>query len=271
MGCSDGATHPPDPATPTLSAYVGHVQQLSAKLPRGLTIAQHPPFVVIGQGSRDKVQRVSDRLLGVAVPRLKRTFFARDPEITDVWLLDDAVSYAAICRRLFREEPSTPYGFYVHGRRTMVMNLAMGGGTLLHELVHPFMAANFERAPAWFNEGMGSLFEATELREDELVGVLNWRLPGLKQQLRDGSFIGLRNVLMLQEEEFYAARDGDSYAAARYLLFYLQERGQLARYYREFRDAAEQDPSGMATLQRVLEEPDFAAFEARWTSWVLAL
>jgi len=28
---------------------------------------------------------------------------------------------------------------------------------LVHEIVHPFMRANFPECPAWFNEGLASL------------------------------------------------------------------------------------------------------------------
>ena len=39
------------------------------------------------------------------------------------------------------------------------MNIDTGGGTLVHEIVHPFIAANFPECPAWFNEGLASLYE----------------------------------------------------------------------------------------------------------------
>ena len=39
------------------------------------------------------------------------------------------------------------------------MNIGPGPGTLSHELVHPYMEANFPNVPAWFNEGLASLYE----------------------------------------------------------------------------------------------------------------
>ena len=30
---------------------------------------------------------------------------------------------------------------------------------LVHEMVHPFMDADFPACPAWFNEGLASLYE----------------------------------------------------------------------------------------------------------------
>ena len=35
------------------------------------------------------------------------------------------------------------------------MNISTGGGTLVHEIVHPFIEANFPACPPWLNEGLG--------------------------------------------------------------------------------------------------------------------
>ena len=57
------------------------------------------------------------------------------------------------------------------------MNIATGGGTLVHEIVHPFMAANFEQCPSWFNEGLGSLYEQSAAGADWVYQV--WEVePG---------------------------------------------------------------------------------------------
>ena len=45
------------------------------------------------------------------------------------------------------------------------MNIATGGGTLVHEIVHPFVEANFPGCPTWFNEGLGSLYEQSAERK----------------------------------------------------------------------------------------------------------
>ena len=60
------------------------------------------------------------------------------------------------------------------------MNIATGGGTLVHEIVHPFIAANFPACPAWLNEGLGSLFEQSGEHDGHIVGYANWRLPACR-------------------------------------------------------------------------------------------
>ena len=70
---------------------------------------------------------------------------------------------------------------------------------------------------------------------------------------------------------FYQADKGTNYAQARYLCYYLQERGLLVKFYHEFLAAHENDPTGYKTLQKVLGEKDMADFQKRWEAFVLKL
>ena len=49
------------------------------------------------------------------------------------------------------------------------MNISTGGGTLVHEIVHPFIQSNFPNCPSWFNEGLGSLYEQCRERNGKIV------------------------------------------------------------------------------------------------------
>ena len=73
--------------------------------------------------------------------------------------------------------------------------------------------------------------------------------------------------------EFYEEDAGTNYAQARYLLYYLQERGLLVRYYQEFLANHDKDPTGYETLKRVLglTQRDMPSFERDWATWVLRL
>ncbi len=72
------------------------------------------------------------------------------------WLFRDKESYEKNCGELFNEKPTTPFGFYSGEHGALIMNIATGGGTLVHEIVHPFMRANSPKCPSWFNEGIGA-------------------------------------------------------------------------------------------------------------------
>lgn len=229
------------------------------------------PFVVIGDGDADYVRAVAGDVVVKTTRLLKRDFFDRDAATTDVWVLRNAVRYRAATKRLFRHEPSTPYGFYRPDRRTMVMNLATGLGTLVHELVHPFIEQNMPSCPAWFNEGFASLYEASDERDGHLVGLINWRLRGLRTVIARGTLPSTAELTSMSSQHFYAGGAGDNYGQARYLAYYLQERGLLRSYVWELRKHLADDPTGLGTLQRVLGEPDLAAFDAHWRTWVSRL
>ena len=138
-----------------------------------------PPFVVIGNESRATVERRAAETVGWAVRRLRQDFFPRDPATTiEVWLLKDAADYREHSRQMFGIEPTTPFGYFSQRHQALVMDISTGGGTLVHELVHPLMAANFPECPAWFDEGLASLYEQCGDRNGRIWGHPNWRLRG---------------------------------------------------------------------------------------------
>lgn len=254
------------------SDFDEHVKLLRERVPEGFTIVVEPPFVVIGDGPPASVEATSKRVVRWAADRLERAFFARRPErILNVWLFDGKESYERHTQELFGEEPTTPYGFYSSRHGALVMNIQTGGGTLVHEIVHPYVEANFPEAPAWLNEGLGSLYEQSSERDGQIIGLTNWRLPGLQRAIRAGRARRFSDLCATSSDEFYGDDSGLHYAQARYLLYYLQEHGLLVRYYREFFADRAKDPSGYATLVRVLGEDDMRAFQRRWERWVLGL
>jgi len=73
---------------------------------------------------------------------------------------------------------------------------------------------------------------------------------------------------------FYELDPGTNYSQARYLCYYLQQRGLLNKYYHQFRRNVRNDPSGYETLKAVLEIRDDAhmdAFQKVWEEWILRL
>jgi len=257
----------------TAAEYAEHVKKLQPKLAgRGFAVVVQPPFVVIGDESPQQVRRYADETVKWAVDRLKASFFQKDPaEILDIWLFKDAASYQKHCRAIFHTEPDTPYGFFLHQERALVMNIATGGGTLVHEIVHPFVAADFPGCPAWLNEGLGSLYEQCGDKNGRIHGYTNWRLAGLQAAIRKNKVPSFQRLCSTSDAQFYDEDKGTNYAQARYLCYYLQERGLLGTFYRRFRENYRKDPTGYQTLQEVLGRPDMAQFQTEWAAFVLKL
>ena len=257
----------PEGVTP--AALVQHVMKTKAKIPRGYATRIAGPFFVIGDESPARVERYS-QTIDWAVGHLKRDFNMREPpDVIDVWLLGDADSYVGNALRLFGKRPTTPYGFFSPEHQALFMNIGTGGGTLVHEVVHPFIAASFPSVPAWFNEGLASLYEAVREQHGQLWGLPNWRLAGLQRDIRAGKLRSFAAMTSDSDARFYASSSG--YAQARYLCLYLQEKGLLHRFYDQFRAGVTADPTGYKTLVRVLGSPDMPRFEKQWQDWVLSL
>ena len=261
-------------APQTNARFSEHILRLKRehRLPAGVSVVVEPPFLVLGDESPESVQRWASHTVKWAVDRLKRQFFERDPpDVLEVWLFQDNNSYQRYNRLLFGTEPTTPFGYYSKRDRALVMNIATGGGTLVHEIVHPYIEENFSECPAWFNEGLGSLYEQSAERDGRIVGLTNWRLAGLQQAIAMQRLPTFQELTSTSNEAFYGADPGTNYAQARYLLYYLQERDLLEPYYRTFTANVAVDPTGYRTLVRVLAERDMLAFQARWERYVLGL
>jgi hypothetical protein len=256
----------------TPSDFVQHVMKLRQRLPPEYTVVVEPPFVVVGNGPAADVRRYASETVGWAVRRLRQDFFPRHPKrILDVWLLRDDKSYRKVALRLTGEEPDTPYGFYSSEHDVLVMNIATGGGTLVHEIVHPFMEANCPTCPAWFNEGLGSLYEHCTERRGHIVGLPNWRLARLQESIRAHSLLSMRELTRLTGSAFYAGRSDLHYAQARYLLYALQQKGLLLAYYQALVANLKSDPTGYAALVQVLGAEDVARFQRRFEADMLSL
>ena len=217
----------------------------------GFTVVTEAPFVVIGDEGDAAVRRWAESTIRWAVHRLRADFFDKDPdEVLDVWLFKDRASYEKNTLEIFGEEPTTPFGFYAATHQALIMNIATGGGTLVHEIVHPFVHANFPSCPAWFNEGLGSLFEHCGDHEGHIIGYTNWRLEGIQEAIRKKTLRSIESLLATTDDEFYGDDRGTNYAQARYLCYYLQQRGLLVKFYRAFRAAADTDPTGRRRCAR---------------------
>lgn len=253
--------------------YESHITALKNKLPSGeFTIVKETPFVVIGDDEPETVKAIAAGTVRWAVRMLKKDFFKKDPpEIIDIWLFKDKQSYETNVKKLFGSTPDTPFGYYSPTHKALIMNISTGGGTLVHEIVHPYMRANFPECPPWLNEGMGSLYEQCHEHKGSIRGLTNWRLAGLQEAIREKRVPSFQTLTSMNETDFYQKDKGTNYAQARYLLYYLQEKGLLVKFYRELTAHVKNDPTGYKTLQKVLGEKDMDRFKQRWEAFVLAL
>lgn len=257
----------------TEAEFASHVKQLRRRLPsKEFSIIVQPPFVVIGDEPQKALKQRAEGTVKWAVDKLKQDFFSKDPEaILDIWMFKDEDSYEKNALLLFNDTPTTPYGYYSSRHKALIMNISTGGGTLVHEIVHPFIEANFPACPAWLNEGLGSLYEQCGEENGHIHGYTNWRLPSLQRAIKAKEVPSFKTLTSMTTSEFYNADKGTNYGQARYLCYYLQQKGLLVKFYRQFHANQQTDPTGFQSLQKVLGERDMDAFKQKWETFVLGL
>ena len=253
-----------------LAAYAQQLRDKHGK--HGFTVVVQPPFVVLGDEAAHTVQRRSEGTVAWAVSRLKEAYFDADPnEQITIWLFAGEKSYRKWALKLFGDRPDTPFGYYTGEHNALVMNIATGGGTLVHEIVHPFIDANFPKCPAWFDEGLASLYEQCGEEDGRIKGFTNWRLEGLQQAIRADQVPSFKTLCSTTRTQFYDEDPGTNYAQARYLCYFLQEQGALREYYKAFAGGVDADPSGYGTLKDVVGYRDMNKFKRDWEKFTLGL
>lgn len=261
---------PPAAAEPSAAELKERSAALETRLAgQGFTVVVEPPFVVIGDEAPATVKHHATGILHWSIQLLEAEYFkARPKKLIEIWLFKNENSFRRGAKKFFGDDPDTPYGYYSSEHDAMVMNIGPGAGTLVHEVVHPYVEANFPAAPAWFNEGLASLYERPSEKKGHIVGLPNWRLPNLKRQIGDKTLPELTRMLGTSRDEFYNAAF-DAYAYARYLMLYLQEQGKLTEFYQKF-STDKADPTGRAALEAVLGEK-LETFEPKWRKWAAEL
>lgn len=250
-----------------------HVAKLKQKLPAGdFHIVVQKPFVVVGDDRRAEVEKWASGTVKWTIDRVKKRYFANDPnQIIDIWLFKDKESYERNCEKIVGYEPNTPYGFYSSHRHAIIMNISTGGGTLVHEIVHPFIESNFPDCPSWFNEGLASLYEQCMDKDGVIWGKTNWRLRGLQFEIQSKTLPSTQQLCNTTTNEFYQSSKGDNYAQARYLCYYLQKHDLLQNFYRTFSKNVKRDPTGYRSLKSVLGDPDMDEFDQKWQAFCMKL
>jgi hypothetical protein len=236
----------------------------------GLHYTAAAPFVIAGDGSSRQLAQYRDGTIVAAARALKSVYFAKDPrEPVLILLFESEGPYKRLAKKWFADDDVPHFGFYRHADHVMLMNVATGTGTLVHELTHALIAPDFPDVPGWFNEGLASLYEQCSL-SGTITGYVNWRLPGLQKAIRADTLRPLKELI--EDSKFYR-RDlvGLNYAQARYLMLYLQDKKMLPLYYRQFRDHAGEDPTGLKTLEKLVAPQSLDDFEKQWRAWVLQL
>lgn len=242
---------------------------LKGKLDKTFTIVTTGPFVVASDMPAEKVRQYANDLVAASAEAMWASYFRRKPgRVITVLLFAEANSYKKWAMALFKDKNLSPYGYYKPDKRTLVMNISTGGGTLIHELTHALIVYDFPKVPLWFNEGLASLHEQCRPAKDHIVGLVNWRLPALQKAIKNGKLRPLRELVT--KRDFYGAQLGVNYAQARYFCMYMQEKKLLKKFYKYFRDHQKGRNADIRAIEKTFGKR-INRVEKEYIAWVKTL
>ncbi len=144
------------------------------------------------------------------------------------------------------------------------------GPTLLHEFTHALHFADQDPRGqlhnVWVIEGLASLLEYAKVVNGHLAPRHNHQLRNLKEDLIQRKNVPWEQMIKFERRQFHSSH----YAQARYMLFYLFEKGLLKAWYDAYCAGFAGDPTGGAALEQAFGKK-LADIDKEWLAWVQQL
>jgi hypothetical protein len=226
--------------------------------------------LVASKGARSFQPSVA--MVRQAIPALYNGRFSRRPtRPVSVFLFDDKESYGEFCKTRYHEACPSPFGVYASWFREIFVDQHYGISTVIHELVHPILEADFPRAPRWLREGISALFETPIISGTEIHGTKGWRSKDFHDPFEPEKPARLDALFSLPDDAFTSGASvaRAAYAIARFACYWLDSPGQnnLWKFYQRWRDHLDEDPTGEKSFGEVMGQTPHEASDA-WQKWV---
>ncbi|MGA3066705.1 MAG: YfhO family protein [Tepidisphaeraceae bacterium] len=251
------------------SEFASYFARFQASLPPGFCAVPEYPFIVAGNDNLATVRNYARHEVSWAAVLLKNEYFRGDPSaIKEVWLFNDDASYRQYGNSIFTSHPENPFCYYSPRESALVISVQTGAGAVASDLMMTYLYDNFPQCPYWFNCGITGLYWMPSERNGHIYGYPNWRLSQLQEGIRSDHVLSIQDLITGDPK--IAFENDYAYAEARYLCYYMQEKGLLGRFFTELQANIATDPTGFNTFQDVLGESDLYSFQSRWSQWILA-
>jgi hypothetical protein len=246
-------------------------KDLEGKLSDDFSMEEDSYFLIISNLSKSDTKKIINNTINRAVECFANDYFEKKPdEATTIFLFKDDKSYRQWAKKLYDDDDLSRFGYYKPSYKVMLMNISTGTGTLVHEITHALVRYDFPDIPSWFNEGLGSLYERCSLNDKLILGYVNWRLPELQDAIKDKTYTSFDKLLKTDYDGFYGTNSSFNYAQARYLCMFLQDKGLLKKFYKNFRDTYNDDNTGKKQLESIYGKP-ISDLESDYLAWVKTL
>lgn len=255
----------PAPAKPAPTP----VATLAGKLGPGFRVVEDAPFVLVGDLAPAKLEQIRRDVIRRSAGAMWAGWFAKRPaDPVRIVVFADATAWRAGRAALLGDGAAGQAGCWSPAERLLIADLSAGTATLVHELTHALMEADFPEAPAWYGEGLACLAESARLEQGRLRGVVDERMPLLQRLSAAGRLPDLGRLVSQPDARFHERDAATNYAVARAACLWMQERGTLHRFHKRFRESVEADPTGLAALMEATGSRTAEELQARFAAWL---
>lgn len=233
--------------------YQKVIDNYSSIVPGNHSITRFRYYIIFSALDENTTYNLIDKDIRNTVDAMTNNYLIGFPDsVTPVFLFSDFDTYRDFSVNTFGIEESdlSPFGFYKITKNAIVIRYVNWKGSISHEITHSLIQHDFPDIPSWLNEGLASLHEKCIYKDGDMIGDFNWRIVSLRRAFREDTYTGLRTLMETNDEELYGKRTSFYYAQSRYLLMYLQQNGLLKDYYKLFRETYDDDPKGIAQLEK---------------------
>ncbi len=234
------------------------LSEQSKVIPQGMSVTKFRYFVVFSDLGEELTYKLIDTDMRNTIDAMSGSFCNKLPtKVTPIYLFEDFERYKEFVLKNYdiAENDISPYGFFKISKNVIVVRYVSWKGSILHEITHCFTRSDFPGMPSWFDEGFASLNEKSVFKDGKLIGEFSLRIIPLRRALENNTYTTIEFLMKTNDEELYGKRTSFYYAQSRYLLMYLQEKGLLESFYKNFRDTYHEDETGISQLETLIKKP----------------
>ena len=238
--------------------YDNIILKYKEKVPSSATITRFRYYVIFSDLDENTTYNLIDKDIRHTADAMTKHYVSALPDsVTPVFLFKDYDTYENFAVNTIGLESGdlSPYGFYKISKNVIVIRYVSWKGSTSHEITHSFTRYDFPDMPSWFDEGLASLHEKYIYTDKSMKGGFSWRIVALRRAFRENTYTGIKTMMETNDNELYGKRSSFYYAQSRYLLMYIQQTDLLDKYYKLFRDAYDEDNTGITQLEKTLNKP----------------
>jgi len=197
------------------------IQRLRRQLTPTFRLSNAGPFLVASELPRYITDTYRTYSITWLHEHMMQEYCHTPPSVGEkiIFLFLNQASYDGFMRKqLGRRLPET---IGVTTKQAILVNAASGSGTLVHELVHSYLQADFPGIPDWLEEGISTLYEQSAEVDGRIIGLINFRLQTFREAMLADRLIPLKRLLRRERAQYDTDELDLYYAQVRYFCYYL--------------------------------------------------